>query len=109
MTEKKYKIGQILYVIPHASLDDNYQGKPIVVPLQVIEENIKTTIQGKITTYIVRDSSTTADIDKILGNVYESLDDVRAYLLDKMTKELNALIEDVKKLQNTGLVSDYVE
>ena len=58
---QQYRVGQILFLIADASK---------VVPIQVVEEVIRTTLDGKEKTYVVKfpdKKATTVDIKKVKG------------------------------------------
>ena len=84
---KDYQVGQILFLIADASK---------VVPIQVIEEVIRTTLEGKEKTYIVKlpdKKETCFDIKKIKVGHAGTLDPLADGLLivctGKFTKRIN--------------------
>jgi hypothetical protein len=82
---KDYQVGQILFLIADASK---------VVPIQVIEEVIRTTLEGKEKTYIVKlpdKKETCFDIKKIKGEIFFSKKDVK----DQMVEHAESIIENV--------------
>ncbi len=63
-----------------------------VVPIQVVEEVIRTTLDGKEKTYIVKfpdKKGTTADIKKVKGTLFKSKDEVKAYMIENAKMQLN--------------------
>lgn len=89
----RYEVGQILFVLPNK--------KTAVVPIQVVEEITKKTIQGDSVSYIVRyskDPEKKIDINDVDGEVYESSDHVRRTLIERSANALNRLVaESVEK------------
>jgi len=84
---QQYQVGQILFLIADASK---------VVPIQVIEEVIRTTLAGKEKTYIVKfpdKKETTADIKKIKGSLFNSRDEVKQYMINNAKNAIEQMIE----------------
>ena len=72
---QQYRVGQILFLIADTSK---------VVPIQVVEEVIRTTLEGKEKTYIVKfpdKKETTADIKKVKGTLFNSKEEVGSYMI----------------------------
>ena len=83
---QKYRVGQILFLIADASK---------VVPIQVIEEVIRTTLEGKEKTYIVKfpdKKGTTADIKKVKGQLFSTRDEVKTYMFDNAKNAINQMV-----------------
>lgn len=76
-----YKVGQVLYVI--------LRKEPNVYPMQVVEEITKKTLEGEITTYMVRAGS---DPNKVLP-----ITDIDGEIFDSSEKALKTLIERVSR------------
>ena len=73
---QQYRVGQILFLIADASK---------VVPIQVVEEVIRTTLDGKEKTYIIKfpdKKETTADIKKVKGELFKSKDEVKKHMIN---------------------------
>ena len=95
-----YRVGQILFLIADASK---------VVPIQVIEEVIRTTLKGKEKTYIVKfpdKKETTADIKKIKGQLFNSREEVKNFMFNNAKSAIEqieasrlALSEEDEKVQ----------
>jgi hypothetical protein len=83
---QQYQVGQILFLIADASK---------VVPIQVVEEVIRTTLDGKEKTYIVKfpdKKSTTADIKKVKGTLFKSKSEVKAYMLENAKSAIEQML-----------------
>ena len=81
-----YRVGQILFLIADASK---------VLPIQVIEEVIRTTLAGKEKTYIIKfpdKKETTADIKKIKGKIFNSRSDVETYMIDNAKTAIQQMV-----------------
>lgn len=93
MHDNKYKIGQVLFVVPH---------KPPkkIVPIIVVEEVVRTTIDGVKKTYHVKglDDPNVYDLTRITGEIFLSLDDVRTHLLNSVSKEIDLIISETHAL-----------
>ena len=83
---QQYRVGQILFLIADASK---------VVPIQVVEEVIRTTLDGKEKTYIVKfpdKKETTADIKKVKGTLFNSKDEVKSYMIDNAKNAIEQMV-----------------
>ena len=83
---QQYRVGQILFLIADASK---------VVPIQVVEEVIRTTLEGKEKTHIVKfrdKKGTTADIKKVKGALFTSKDEVRSYMIDNAKYAIEQMV-----------------
>lgn len=93
---KKFEVGQVLFVV---STDKNK-----VLPCQVIEETTKRTLQGDQVTYKVifgLDEKNITDLDRVKGEVHESLASVKRQLLDNITKWVNSHIDSAQRAAAT--------
>jgi len=82
-----YHVGQILFLIANNK----------VVPIQVIEEVVRTTLKGIEKTHIIKfpdKDETTIDIKKIKGLIFSSKEDVRKHMIDNATNAINKMISD---------------
>ena len=82
----QYRVGQILFLIADASK---------VVPIQVVEEVIRTTLDGKEKTHIVKfpdKKGTTADIKKVKGELFTSKDQVKKYMIDNAKSAIEQMV-----------------
>ena len=99
---KDYRVGQILFLIHDASK---------VVPVQVVEEVVRTTLNGREKTYIVKfpdKKETTADISKVKSKIFESKELVRSYMLENATQAIEKMVEDAANI-SMDVFSDVVE
>lgn len=83
---QQYRVGQILFLIADASK---------VVPIQVVEEVIRTTLEGKEKTYIVKfpdKKETTADIKKVKGELFKSKTEVKQYMIENAKSAIEQMV-----------------
>lgn len=86
---RKYKVGQILYLIGESSTR--------IVPIQVIEEVVRTTVNGTEKTYTVQmpdKKKTSVDIKKIKGVLFETKEALRKHMLTNATVAIDTMISD---------------
>lgn len=99
MTTKGYAIGQVVYVI---SSSENR-----VVPLQVVEEVVRKTIEGEEVSYTVRvDSETTQPLPRN-AEVFETIDVVREALIKRATVAIDGMMSAA--MQRAELVFGHKE
>ena len=82
-----YIIGQILYTCNEKSLK--------IIPFQVIEMIVRTTIEGEKKEYIVQlpdKEKTTTPIGAIKGKIFENINDVNEHLLANAKSAIAAMI-----------------
>jgi len=90
---KKHSVGQILYLIADSTAS--------ILPIQVVEEVITTTIDGKNKTYTVLlpdKKETKTDIDNINGSLFETKKAIRDYMISNATSAIDKMIEDASIL-----------
>ena len=83
---QQYHVGQILFLIADASK---------VVPIQVVEEVIRTTLEGKEKTYIIKfpdKNGTSVDIKKVKGELFKSKDEVKNYMIDNAKSAIEQMV-----------------
>ena len=99
---QKYRVGQILFLIADASK---------VVPIQVVEEVIRTTLEGKEKTYIIKfpnKEETTADIKKVKGELFQSKDEVKNYMINNAKNAISQMVSLAEEMSiNIFNVSSY--
>lgn len=91
---KTYRVGQILFLISESNK---------VLPIQVIEEVVRTTLGGKEKTYIVKfpdKVGTKSDIKKIKGQLFESKKSVFDFMIKNATNAINSMIENATLISN---------
>tara|TARA_Y100001972_G_scaffold125389_1_gene176481 strand:- start:983 stop:1465 length:483 start_codon:yes stop_codon:yes gene_type:complete len=89
---KEYQVGQILYLISDASR---------VIPIQVIEEVVRTTLEGRELTYNIKfpdKKETIIDIKKIKGELFDSQDLAKNYMINNATQAINQMIETAEEI-----------
>jgi hypothetical protein len=82
-----YKIGQVLHLV--------LQNKMKILPVQVVEEITKKTFGGEKTQYFVSTpdkSKEPINLDDFDGQVFKNLDEVRSFLLENITQNINKMI-----------------
>jgi len=96
-----YSVGQVVYAVMADKLK--------VVPVKIVEEINRKTINGQTTAYMVQHKVGSGDfveMTKIRGDIYDDLDEVENLLVDNIKSNIRSLIEKVEeKAQslNTGI------
>ena len=84
-----YQVGQVLFIILNK--------KQQVIPVQVTEQVVRRSLNGEEISYSVsipsRDENRVHELDSIDGEVFDSIDDVRNYMLEQ-TMQIIATITD---------------
>ena len=91
-----YEVGQILFMSSDKSLK--------IIPIQVVEEVIRTTLHGKEKTYMIQlpdKKRTIADINALKGDVYEDVDILKADMISKATDSIGNMILMATKLASS--------
>ena len=94
-----YNVGQVLYLI--------HNEKRTVIPVQVVEQILRRSLEGERTTYMVQLPSPRAtasdprELDSLPCEVYESLDDVKTILVKNARVVIDELISKASSLANT--------
>ena len=86
---KEYKVGQILYLLSGASTN--------IIPVQIIEEVIRTTISGQDKTYTVQlpdKQKTTADINDIKGELFDNPELLKSYMIQNANDAIDKIIKN---------------
>jgi len=99
-----YQVGQILYICN--------ENKMNIFPIQVVEEIIKTTLNGKERTYIVMlpdKEKTKFDITKVKDSLFTSLEAVRNHMIDNATNAINSMAKTANDLGNKVFVVNKKE
>ena len=100
----EYKVGQVLYLIGAKTTK--------IIPIQVIEEVVRTTIDGSDKTYTIQlpdKEKTTSDISAIKGMLFESPDDVSKYMLKNATDAITQMVEMAITLSDTAFESSVTK
>lgn len=98
-----YQVGQVIFVVAQRK----------VIPVQIAEQLIRRTVDGESVEYRVAVDTTSKrlfDLDEIGNLHFESLQSVRAHMMDSATRAVNDLLhqanEDASK--KFGLVIESV-
>jgi hypothetical protein len=93
MSQKRYKVGQVVYVIM------SEQNK--VLPFQIVEEVTKRTLQGEATLYKVMFGGDANKkhlvLSELKGEVFETLPEVKRFLMDNVTNFVNEQLAAAQK------------
>lgn len=92
---KDYQVGQILFLIGETNK---------VLPIQVVEEVIRTTLHGKEKTYIVLlpdKNHTNVDIKKIKGQIFTDKNSVKTFMLKNANDAIAAMISEASNIADS--------
>ena len=100
MADKRYSVGQTLYVVMVDKLK--------IVPVLVAEEVVRKTLQGEEVTYLVchKENADPIDLIRLKGDVYEDLEEVKSLLIENVTRNITNMCDQVvnrSKELNTNL------
>jgi hypothetical protein len=82
----EYQVGQILYICNEKNMN--------IYPIQIVEEVVRTTLNGKEKTYLVMlpdKEKTTFDIAKVKDNLFDSIDLVKDHMITNATNAINKM------------------
>ena len=112
----EYKVGQVLYMIGKNTTK--------IMPIQVVEEVIRTTLDGKEKTYTIQlpdKKKTRADISEVKGILFKSTDKLKNHMIENATSAINMMLTesikladlafdaiDTKRIQNNNDASSIV-
>ena len=110
---KEYKVGQVLYLMSESSTN--------IIPIQVIEEVVKTTISGQEKTYtngasqstshftpqtytiqLPDKKKTTSDISVIKGKLFKDISTLEDYMIKSATEAVKKIVNNAITLSNTA-------
>jgi hypothetical protein len=92
---QNYQVGQILFLIG----DSNK-----VIPIQVVEEVIRTTLDGKEKTYIIKlpdKKETTIDIKKIKGELFTDKKELQTFMLQNANNAIKQMLNEAEEVALT--------
>ena len=92
---KDYQVGQILFLIG----DGNK-----VIPIQVVEEVVRTTLAGKEKTYITLlpdKKQSTIDIKKIKGQLFTDKHEVKAFMMKNANDAITSMINEASSIADS--------
>lgn len=98
-----FRVGQVVYLIP--------KGERRVIPAQVTEEIFRRTIGGEETVWMIQlaGSTKSVPIDPEVGEYYTSEHELRDELIQRTTKQVNAMLDKTIALANEAFGQDPVE
>ena len=100
---KEYKVGQILFLIGESTTK--------IIPVQIIEEVVRTTLTGKEKTYTIvlpDKDRTTVDIQSIKGEIFDSKDRLRKSMLENATNAIDNMIEHAAQIKIQAFGEDKI-
>lgn len=91
-----YEIGQFLYVVSSTMSD--------ILPIMVVEEIKRKTLNGQEIVYLVKNTSTQTivKLTDINGDVFDDLDKVKEYLRTKFESWIDKQIAKTLEVQNNS-------
>lgn len=90
----EYHVGQILYLCNEEKMK--------IIPIQIVEEVIRTTLSGKEKNYIgmLPDKKRTKiNVTDIQDSLYDSLNDVKSHMIKNATEAINRMGEMASMLE----------
>lgn len=100
-----YKVGQVLFVIPS-------NGKASLIPIQIVEEISKKTLQGTVLTYMARkgnDSEDRFDVAQVDGEIFDSATLVKRTLVERSTVAIGRVVDQAVALAGTWYSGAFEE
>ena len=91
-----YSVGQILFVL--------LKKERAVLPIRVVEQVIRQTIDEKIVSYMImlpNAEETVMKLDKLNADVFLSIDDVRKQMIENATAMIEKIIENAENVKST--------
>ena len=91
-----YSVGQILFVL--------LKKERAVLPIRVVEQVIRQTIDKKIVSYMImlpNAEETVMKLDKLNADVFLSIDDVRKQMIENATAMIEKIIENAENVKST--------
>lgn len=87
-----YSVGQVLYCLN----EKNFK----IIPVQVVEEVVRTTITGKSKTYMIMfpdEKKTIVDIENISSKMFTTRNSIRDYMLDNTRATIEKMLSAADK------------
>ena len=97
---EQYEVGQILYMTSSKSFK--------IIPIQVVEEVVRTTISGKEKTYMIcfpDNEKTVTDINKLKGKIFKTINAIETHLIDNTKTAIKQLIKEAELIKNDAFGS----
>ncbi len=88
-----FEVGQVVYVISRK--------ESRVYPVLVVEETVRKTLEGRITTYMVRlpdKKGTVVPLDGIADRGFSRAEELREYLVTSATKSINTMVDEAVRI-----------
>jgi hypothetical protein len=101
---KEYNVGQILFMTNTKSFK--------IIPIQVVEEVVRTTIDGQIKTYMVMlpdKDKTVVDISEVKTEIFQTEDQVKEYMLDNTRNAIESLMLSANRMKSKCFGDDKNE
>ena len=89
----RHEVGQVVYVISRK------EGR--VYPVLVVEETVRRTLEGSITSYMVRlpdKKGTVAPLDTVSERVFSSHSDLREFMIRSATQSINPMVDNAVEI-----------
>ena len=90
-----YEVGQILFMSSDKSLK--------IIPIQVVEEVIKTTMSGKEKTYMImfpNEERTVVDIKTVKGKLFRNRNEIKSHMIQNATTAIEKMISSAETLRD---------
>ena len=91
----EYGVGQVLYCLNEKSFK--------IIPVQIVEEVVRTTINGKNKTYMVKfpdAKGSIVDIADIKSKMFPTKQMIRDYMIENTSKTIEKMLETADALKN---------
>ena len=88
-----YSVGQVLYLLMHK--------EKTVIPVQVTEKLLRTTLEGESISYIVQiptKNKNSRNLDTIDASVYEDTDSIKIAMLENATRTIDNIVDKASRL-----------
>lgn len=88
MSNESYRLGQVLFIV--------FRKETRVYPMQVVEVQVKRSIEREETSFIVRggqDPKAQVNLKDVDGEVFESSASARTALIERATQSINRLVD----------------
>lgn len=99
-----YNVGQVLYMTNSKSLK--------IIPVQIVEEVTRTTLNGTEKTYMVQfpdTKKTIADINSLSGDLFEDIDVLKTNMIANATKSIEKMISLAQALASSEYQTNIPE
>ena len=89
MKQDEYKIGQIIYVLPKSKPD-------VLMPLQVVEEIRKRSLDGTSVSYMVNFRGKSIHIEDVHGEVFATAKAAKKILTERMVATIDNMVKNAE-------------